>query len=543
MGASFNWKGNPMRRWFLMLAIMVVVSFAIAQAVAPLWAQAPGNINPVCPNMADYSGSYSAIPKQNPGEPIVVNENTDMILESLGIKGEEVEGRKRIVVRYINRLRYSFAVSIDVTTVPNPSLPQAFLVPSGMTPHPNLFGAAKRETNNSNGTKTLSGFDRTFDDIQSCNNGFERYLKEISDEAKSIAAKIEQARRSYQGILGSYPAILSPDEADKLRSQAEGAVNTLRSAIEKPYPSDYARVVLNALSAYLHYLTLLEATPGFEAWNKIQGNASRYLNEKQRPENAKDQLANFIPGSNEDKGARAEQERIAYWKLLFETFAQYTIREEVKDKNENSIPGLIKGHLFLPVSIDCHTVFGKGKQSKISYTITDLYTNTSQVMSGVVTSVCPPLLTVSAGVGFSTLGTQTPGFIPTAVTTSADGNTATTAEEKIGYTEKSSLKPVFVVQMNALIASLGKDWRAYGSLGAATVNRDDTTNLEWLFGLSLAFKHSIFLTPAFHLGKQTSIAGGFKEGDGKKATGLNAVPTLTNWKPGFAFTITYPLNR
>jgi hypothetical protein len=257
----------------------------------------------------------------------------------------------------------------------------------------------------------------------------------------------------------------------------------------------------------------------------------------------KEAVPKFAPAGDDDKTARADQEKIAFWKSRFEAFSKFKISDPVKDANGKEMPNLFNEDLVVAVSTDCSTIFGRGKESKVSYTVTDLYGTSNQTTTGTITAVCAPLLTVSAGVGFSTLGTRTAGFIPSPSATTSGGTTTTTVVQRIGFTEKSVVKPIYVVQMNAFLKSLGKSWSAHGTLGAAAVSRSDTTNLEWLFGLSFAYKRAVFLTPAFHLGKQTSIAGGFKEGDEKPSSGLDSVPTRTDWKPGFAFTLTFPLNR
>jgi len=504
---------------------------------------APGKL---CPNIGPYVKTYGeATAAGIPANPIQVNEKTDKILESLVTKGEEVEGPKRVVLRYINRLRYSFGASVDITIVQNPSPPQAFVVADLVKDVPAGGEPTRDVTKETPAITEERGFDQSFRQIQLCNKDYQKQLASVQDEAKTVMDAVATAKSDYQNALSNSPAVLSQSQAEDLRAEANRLSQpdgSLAAAIEKPYPSDHARAVLVSLNVYLQTLTSLEGTDEFRQWSATGGNAQRYIAEKQHPQMVKESLAKFAPGSEEDKTARADQERIAYWKSRFEAFSRFRIREPVIQGGE-TIPGVFNEDLALAILTDCHTIFGKGKESKISYTVTDLYGTSNQVVSGAITSVCAPLLTVSAGVGFSTLGTEIPGFVSSASTTTTNGTPTTTVVERIGFTEKSAIKPLYVVQMNAMLGSLSKSWSAYGTLGAAVVTRTDTTTLEWLFGPSMAYKRAFFMTAAFHLGKHTGISGGFKEGQDKPTTGLDSVPIRTEWKPGFAFTITYPLNR
>ncbi len=496
-------------------------------------AQSSGTVIPggasaavTCPEPGQFVHSYKDQTAPTlASNPVRVNHATDYLLGSIVTKGDQIEGPRRVVLLYLNRLRYSFGASVDVTFVQNPSLPQA-LVASSLVPVASA-GTKTTVVAAAPPTEGQTGFEAKLASITACIDNYKKEQDEVNTDAVTVTTAISNAKTAYEELLNFYPAILSLPQAVELRSRAAGlsAENSVLSlALSQPFPADHARAVITGVDNFLATLALLEKTDEFAKWSAAADNMKRYTDQRSGLMDVKSGLAAKAPGSAPDTEAKAAQDKIAYWRARFAGFGRLKINEPVPDGRSSPGREVTMEDLALIVDTNCSTAFGRGKESKVNFTVTDLFGTASETSVGTVTVACAPVLSISVGVGFSTLPQRTAGFIY-----SAGPNGITV--QKIGFTDDNSLRPIYVGLVNASLASVSANWTVHATVGAAVTSRSDGTAVEYLFGPTLAFKRVVFLTPALHVGKRTDIIGGFNENDTKPAD-LQAVPTRSTLASG-----------
>src|SRR6185295_12307122 len=105
-------------------------AIVFAFITAPLAAQ-PAPLSSVpCPVPRSYIDDYDDVTIRPPAlVPVRVDRHRDHVIDSLVTKGDEIEAPRRIVLLYLNRLRYSFSASVDVAIIQNPTIPGGFTAP------------------------------------------------------------------------------------------------------------------------------------------------------------------------------------------------------------------------------------------------------------------------------------------------------------------------------------------------------------------------------------------------------------------------------
>jgi len=471
--------------------------------------------------------------------PTRVNAGKDHILQSLVSKGSEIAGPGRVVLLYVNRLRYSFTTSIDIAIIQNASLPDAFTAPSLVKTTP-VAGAAAGGAAPALGG---GGPPVRFDLFKACVSSLFNVALTVDQERQQVTNDIQTAKSTYESILNSMPSVLSKEQAETLKQNATVASapdGVLRAALKTGFPSNHARVITDAITAFGDELTGVEGGDDFKAWAKVSGNLELYLAQKARLAQAKATIDPWLPGKAADIDAATQQRAIALWMGRMAQFATSKIAAPV-NQGPQPRPDLTDEDLALAVDADCKTIFGRGKTSTVSYVVTDLFASDNQVVSKAIAITCLPVLAVTTGIGFSTLGDQTPAFVDTAGPPATPGGPPTVVQQ-LGYSDRSSVKPLYMVQVNGRLFGPPDGVSGHASLGIGAVNRNDTTTVEFILGGSISFKSAVFVTLGLHFGKQAQIGGGFTEGEAKPAD-LDAIPTTNGLRKGFAISVTFPIIR
>jgi hypothetical protein len=147
-----------------------------------------------------------------------------------------------------------------------------------------------------------------------------------------------------------------------------------------------------------------------------------------------------------------------------------------------------------------------------------------------------PSLTVSSGLGISTVRNSTYGFEPQ--TNFAVTPSVTT--QVIGYATDSRITPFYVAQLNYSYVHPEHSIGLHISGGAGVGTSTSGTTGDLFVGNAFSFFHrAIFVTPSAHFTQRQELMSGYAVGDPQGS--LTSVPTITNWKTGFAITITFPL--
>lgn len=512
----------------------LVLAMAILVVTASVASAQQGKVP--CPLPRAYVNELDPITVPNlPSAPIRVDLTKDHVLTSLATKGDEIDGPRRVVLLYVNRLRYSFSGSVDVTIIQNPALPAGFTATE-------LAKAAPTTPGGGGGVDQPNrprGFDGTFESIRECVATYVAGVSEVDDEQRTRSADIRGAAAEIESILKDSPAVLSRTEAESLRTRvatASAQDGSLRKSLAAPYPSEHAKVVSDAIDAFSTILAGLEGTTEYKDWSKIEGNLPKYLEQKALLTQGKATLQTFLPGKPADTEAIASQKKTAFWLVRFVEFSRFKIGEKVGNQ-----PDVTDEDLALAIDTNCRTILGRGKSSAVSFSATDLFASSNQTVTGAVKAVCQPVLSVSSGLALTWLGDQTPAIISSRLDPVPPA-TDPGVVDKLGYTDKSGSKPLFMVQANFRLSPARKGWYPIATIGIGATSRTATTVVEYLFGGGVSVGGVVFISGGLHVGKQSRLGGGFLEGDVKPAS-LSAVPIDNGYHQSFSISITFPIGR
>jgi hypothetical protein len=202
---------------------------------------------------------------------------------------------------------------------------------------------------------------------------------------------------------------------------------------------------------------------------------------------------------------------------------------------------LTRDQFVLQAEVLCGVLFNQNQAIAVNLITTDqtgMFPGQTAQQPVTVTLLnvnCSSAFAVSAGVAFSLI--KNPQF---AIVQTAPPSGSTTPGSIFGATSNSAINPYPVALAHARL----KDWNdnryaVHYSFGAG-VNPagSNGTNPDFLTGFSLSFLRTIFLTGGLDVGKQSSLAGGFRLGD-TVPSGVTTVPTSSSYKAGFGFAITF----
>jgi len=241
-------------------------------------------------------------------------------------------------------------------------------------------------------------------------------------------------------------------------------------------------------------------------------------------------LPDLLPSSSKYGNFQQNQTILNYWKgRMTDTAAKYAAFHA----------GTSQVNPFeRQTTSDCEFAFGGGKTSAVTLSRKDLLPGSDPKNSETVLSVsvqCTSPLSISAGVGFDTIGEKTFGIQAVA---NPAGSTTTT--NTFVVKSQSSFHPVPIGMAHARLCELNNTVSFHFSLGvAAGIKSQDAggSSAEFLIGPSLGLFRSVFLTPGLYIGQNASLSG-YKVGDPVPSS-ITSPPLRTSYTTGFGFSITF----
>jgi len=241
-------------------------------------------------------------------------------------------------------------------------------------------------------------------------------------------------------------------------------------------------------------------------------------------------VPDLLSSSSKYGNFQQNQTILSYWKArMIDKQTKYTAYQA---GNSSTNP------FELQTTSDCEFAFGGGKTSAVTLSRKDLLPGSDPKNSETVLSVtvqCSSPLSISAGVGFDTIGEKTFGIQAVA---NPAGSTTTTNVFVI--TSQSSFHPVPIGMAHVRLCEFGNAVSLHFSLGvAAGIRSQDAggSSAEFLVGPSVAFFRSVFLTPGVYIGQTASLSG-FKVGD-PVPSNITSPPLKTSYTAGFGLSITF----
>jgi len=179
--------------------------------------------------------------------------------------------------------------------------------------------------------------------------------------------------------------------------------------------------------------------------------------------------------------------------------------------------------------------FGKTDGQIVTVQYVDVsQTNPSGQSLALFTNTCLPSLTVSTGLGISTVKSSTYAFTPK----TNYSQTPPVTTQVIGYASNSVIVPLFVGQMNYAYFQRSIGLHVSGGAGIGSASSGATGDL--FIGNAISFFHrALFLTPSAHFTQRQMLLPGYAVGDPQGS--LSSVPIINGWKTGFAITVTLPV--
>lgn len=190
-----------------------------------------------------------------------------------------------------------------------------------------------------------------------------------------------------------------------------------------------------------------------------------------------------------------------------------------------------------PTPLKCEAQwFGRTDSQAISLITTDQKDDIpSESTTVITTNACVPVLTITSGLGISTVRSSTYAF-----TSKTNYSISTpTSTQVIGYSADQSIVPLYVVQMNYGIGA-AKSLQTHAAGGVGVSSSGGSTNADFFAGPAFSFvRRAVFVTPSLHLTQRQALQDGYQVNDPK--ADMSSVPVINRWKYGFAVTITFPV--
>jgi hypothetical protein len=238
-------------------------------------------------------------------------------------------------------------------------------------------------------------------------------------------------------------------------------------------------------------------------------------------------------GSDQAKAVGKNLGLLIYWSSVLGSFLN----------PDGSIPSDPAGKFTLHQTVTCGTLFNFNRQVAVKLTVGDrLPFFDGQQMS---TQTRDAFVTITCGSPFSISGGVALSFVPQpefAIVQSATALGATTTVNKFGYSSNSSVSPVPIAMTHLRLLDWGDHrYALHASFGVAA-NVQGTngggSSAGYLPGLALSLFRTMYITSGVYIGKQASLAGGFKVGDVVPSS-ITSPPIQTAYKAGFGLAITF----
>lgn len=335
----------------------------------------------------------------------------------------------------------------------------------------------------------------------------ERSLNDLTNTTQILLSDASMAQSCFKDLQGRYPQLLLTD------AQRTALVFELRQQKcqfhASQWPTSEITAALDEGPAISNLFVQLNVSTATDPGKTLLA----------RHTAAQTGLQNLLTSSNASTLATE-----AFYVSAWQERANATINASDKDWSPT-------------VALTCHPQwFGKTEQQVVSIVYYDMTASapTQQSMS-LFTNSCLGAVTITSGIGISTVRSSTFAFTPKTDYTAAPPTTT----QVIGYAADSRVLPVYLGAMNyeyAHAKSMGFDFAGGAGVGSSSAGATS----DFFIGPSFAFaRRSIFVSPSFHLTQRQTLQDGYHVGDAQGS--LTSVPTINRWRYGFAITFTFPV--
>ncbi len=444
---------------------------------------------------------------------------------------EKVRGPICVEVSGVNVLRYDAQLGSTSTFTPGPDLSGLGFVPSVAKP------AAKTDTTMQT-TKSASeslhalGLDQQkskvdpidvkFGDIVDRLNTVEKKVSELIDDIDTANETVRAAGARIKALVESSDAFLRGGGGPTALLTEIGKTLESIKLDSAVWPSSKIESQKGTLAILKNDLEALKSLEGWSTWYSIKGAA--YESIKARVAELQTGLKALDSNSDTAKKFGDALDNVRRW---------LAILTGVKTADSKAFT--------LSTCACCGFSFGDTKSTKIELIKRDRLATagTAPTKDEIVTIECTTPFSISGGFGFSSVNEREFVFVsskPPAGTTSPINT--------FGFKNNSSFRTIPLVLINTRVYEWNDSIALHASAGVGvdikTGQPAAGTDIEYIVGGSLSFKRGFFVTTGVHIGRVSSLAGGFNLGD-TVPSGLSAPPIEKTWKPGFIVAFSYKI--
>jgi hypothetical protein len=404
--------------------------------------------------------------------------------------GDTVEGPICVGVT-VNVLRYSVEFGRTVTISAGPNLV------TGFTPPTTGGGSVPKNAND-----LAEALQKAWDDWLA----IDRRNIVLSGRVSKAVADLKAVVSTSDDIFrtNGAAAVVNAVRTDQIKTEVQDALDAEWKAADDIYTT------LKSLQAAAS--TLLLGNPSADEKTRliaIQTQITAYITEVTPSNSAGDKTAAF----------NKQQAIVKYWSRV------------ISDLKEDSFTKT--------TYVNCSVSFNQNKQIAVKLIQFDrlpLFENlgpsTAEVRDPFVTVTCASPFSVSAGVEMRFLGNQAFGIVPSGATGANQFNITDNAK-------------TLVLPMGMVHARLA-EWSnhrvginaSFGIAAHITSSAAGGSGAEYLTGLSFSLFRTIYITPGWHVGRVSELAGGYKPGDAVPM-GVTVTPVRSSYQHGFGLGITF----
>lgn len=455
------------------------------------------------------------------------------------VSGDQVRGPVKVRIVGLNVIQKNVEVGVNVS-YPNgpdlslpfvPKLPstgsQTTIPPAAAATAASTTATTNKATSRMLARNVLPGINDVgpvFADLVNDLNLYEGSRFALQQSIQTGIDTVNEANSRINAFVSSSGVALAADaNGTTLLSQISPLLSTVVSpALAYSWPSGNVAALETDLAVLKNNLVVLQDNSGWAGWIAVASNKTSYDAVTSRV-NDLIGLASSLESTNNKSAATLTdaKNKLQQWNSLL-----------------SSIQVAGSSAFSRTVDTTCGFGFGNNKNSVVELKTTDRLgaAGTAATTLDLVTVICSSPLSISGGFGFSTVSEREVSFVQSE-------NSSGTVISTFGYKAKSNFKPLPLLLLNTRIHEWNDDWAVHVSNGAVVdikTGSASSTDVEFVSGLSVSYKRSLFITGGFHAGRVQSLAGGFTIGE-QVPSSISTPPTELRWSPGFVLAFTYKL--
>jgi hypothetical protein len=458
-------------------------------------------------------------------------------VSATSVSGDQVRGPITVRLVGINVIHWNVQVGVNVTYPSGPDLTLPFipkLTGTGAqttTPPPTTpTDASRSATTNTAPNQMLAphtllqpqDVGGVFTYLVNKLNQYEGDRLDLQGNIQTGIATVSDANTKVAAFASSSDLALAtqPEGATLLPQIAPLLSGYVAPALSYHWPNANVATLETNLVVLKNNLVVLQDNPGWSDWIKTVTNKNAYDAVVSRVNDLVTSASTLEATSNKSAAALTDsQTKLQQWNAILTSALS---------------GGAASFTRTVPAS--CSFGFSNNKNIQVEMATTDRLAAPGAAASKlqIVTVICSTPFSISGGFGFSSVKEQTVSFLQSQ-------NSSGQVISVFGYKAKSSFRPLPLLMLNTRFHEWNDDWAVHFSNGAVVDIKTGAaggTDVEFVSGISLSFRRSLFITGGFHAGRIQKLAGGFAIGQQVPAS-VSSPPTESRWTPGAVIAFTY----